>query len=107
MPADRIPADTSANRNSNNKVATNAPMRAPPMTMPKKAMVMDIKKILNSSSGWGMEGSVEFFALVGSGLGDTAAALGGAGLVVASLPAPLLFGGGWGFAPAESALEPG
>lgn len=32
-------------------------MRAPPMTMLKKAMVIASKKRLNSSSGWGMVGS--------------------------------------------------
>jgi len=94
MPADKIPAETSANRDNNKSVATNAPIRAPPMTMPKKAMVMDIKKILNSSSDWGMEGSVNFFELAGSGSEEVAAALGGTGLMVAAWLAPVLLGGG-------------
>lgn len=99
MPADRMPADTSANKDSNSNVAANAPMSAPPMTMLKKAMVMASKKILNSSSGWGMEGSVTIFALVVV-----------SGLVVVVLLAPVLVVlvlVVLGFALAESVFEPG
>lgn len=130
-----MPADTNANKDSNKSVAANAPMRAPPMTMLKKAMVMASKKILNSSSGWGIERSVlgegvVVAALAGEGL--VAAALlvpdlavsglvvevllvAGEGLVVAALlalglvseAAPVLTGGEWSFGLAESAFEPG
>ena len=58
MPEESIPVDTSASKDSNSTIAANAPMRAPPMTMLKKAMVKTNKKTLNSSSGWGMERSV-------------------------------------------------
>ena len=87
MPADSIPVDTSASKESNSSVAANAPMRAPPMTMLKKAMVMATKKILNSSSGWGMEGSV---------LEEVAAPLAGERWDFALVESD--FGPGWGCA---------
>lgn len=103
MPAESIPVDTRASKASNSIIAANAPMRAPPMTMLKKAMVMASKKMLNSSSGWGIERSV-------SGEGLVAAALLVPSLTVSDLVgevASVLAGGEWSFGLAESAFEPG